>query len=91
MQLYDVYITPASGVGGEFPEPARRNVSLPVARLYAAACRGLGQKARIEQVPAKRTPEKATRLEASDEFAYVLKPGEAERVKEVSDRKGGSR
>ena len=57
MQRYNVYIAPASGVGGEFPQPARSNVSLKKARLYAAACRYLGQKTRIERVKATQSKE----------------------------------
>jgi len=47
MKKYVVYVTPASGVGGEFPKPARRNVGLFVARRYASVCRALGQKIRV--------------------------------------------
>lgn len=47
---YSVYVTPASGVGGEWPEPARRNVSRKVAEAYANACRAIGQKARIVKI-----------------------------------------
>lgn len=54
MKRYAVYITPASGVGGEFPRPARWNVGLLVARRYAAACRDLGQKARVVRMDAGR-------------------------------------
>jgi len=42
----NVFITPASRVGGEFPKPilfrSRRK-----ANLYAQACRAIGQKARV--------------------------------------------
>ena len=44
---YACYVTPASGVGGEFPRPARI-ASKTVVRNYARACRErLGQKTRI--------------------------------------------
>jgi hypothetical protein len=45
-----VYITPASGVGGEFPVPVPfnlRHYSRRYVRAYAAGCRRLGQGARI--------------------------------------------
>lgn len=45
--IHEVYVTPASGVGGEFPRPARWSSSRRVVELYADACRAIGQKARI--------------------------------------------
>lgn len=57
MKRYAVYITPASGVGGEFSRPARWNVGLLVARRYAAACRDRGQKARVVRMDAGRLKE----------------------------------
>lgn len=45
--IYEVYVTPASGVGGEWPRPARISSIKAVAERYAAACRGLGQLARV--------------------------------------------
>ncbi len=46
---YEVYVTPASGVGGEFPRPARTTQSKKTAEWYAEACRAIGQKARIHK------------------------------------------
>lgn len=45
-----VYITPASGVGGEFPFPVSFDLSLytrKYVRAYAEACRRFGKTARI--------------------------------------------
>ncbi len=44
---YAVYVTPASGVGGEWPRPARWNVTKTKANAYAAACRAIGQTPRV--------------------------------------------
>lgn len=57
MKRYAVYITPASGVGGEFPRPARWGVGLSTARRYADACRARGQKARVVRMDAGRLKE----------------------------------
>ncbi len=47
--IYEVYVTPASAVGGEFPRPARITRSKKTAERYAEACRSIGQKARIHK------------------------------------------
>jgi hypothetical protein len=48
---YQVFVTPPSGVGGEWPRPARWNVSKRVAEAYAAACRAKGMAARVAPYP----------------------------------------
>lgn len=51
MDEYLVWITPASGVGGEFPIPVIfRNKSKRYVKAYARECREIGQKVRIERV-----------------------------------------
>lgn len=54
---YAVYITPASGVGGEFSRPARWDMGLSTALRYANACRARGQKARVVRMDAGRFKE----------------------------------
>ena len=57
--LYACFVTPPSGVGGEFPMPARVG-SRKTVLAYAAACREkLGQKTRV--VPWSHAKEKARR------------------------------
>lgn len=48
-KVADVYITPASGVGGEFPTPIpfSRPYSRKFVENYAQACRDKGQRVRI--------------------------------------------
>jgi len=53
---WEVRITPASGVGGEWPRGLRHR-TLKQARLYAEACRRLGQKARIIKITSKEISE----------------------------------
>ena len=53
MYVYRVYVTPASGVGGEFPQPARITKTKRIAVAYASACEALGQKTRITRRKAK--------------------------------------
>lgn len=48
---YYVYVTPAGGVGGEFPQPARRSTSKSTCERYADACRAIGQRARVSTQP----------------------------------------
>ena len=47
--IYKVYVAPATRVGGFWPMPARTTKSKKKAELYAAACRCIGQKTRIEK------------------------------------------
>lgn len=48
-KIADVYITPASGVGGEFlvPIPFYAPHTRTFVQNYARACRAIGQKVRI--------------------------------------------
>jgi hypothetical protein len=55
---YNVFITPASGVGGEFPTPIPFP-SKKQAESYAKACQAIGQKTRVEKInPNKQIKER---------------------------------
>jgi hypothetical protein len=72
---YNVFITPASGVGGEFPRP----IPFPNksrAENYAKACRAIGQKARVEKI----NPNKMTQQQIKERLAYLRGEIEAERI-----------
>ena len=75
MTLAEVYITPASGVGGEFPAPIRfgTEYTRKFIRNYARGCRRLGMGTRIVwnesilySVTANRTGKPGRRVVFSD-------------------------